>query len=482
MTAKTIVVLIAASAHFCSGEAVIPEADDTCLNSEDGCGADFLQHTAKHRMKTDEMQMSEQSEEESEEESEEFEVQSNQSAPPACCSDSDTPFMISKKETCATLGTKLKDRCTVFRKGACDRLPDEDKIDCGANNANACEKADCCWDAQANTCFTGRIEGYCEKSCVKAGFKKQCSCDPEPWHGKTEPTCRGGKFQIGATSPATRGPYLSHDGGQVVDLWHTNSANQEWELEQTCGNAYYIKAVSPAGRGPYLSHDDKQVVDLWKEAGANQVWKITQASGETKGTYTIEVTSPASRGPYLSHDGGQAVDLYNTLTGNQKWIIPGFSCSTSSTPGKGTCKGPKTYRIVATSSADRGPYLSHDGGHVVDLWNQASANQEWVLEQDCGNGYRIKAVSPASRGPYLSHDDGQVVDLWNQAHADQVWKIGQASGQPNGVYTIEVTTAAKRGPYLSHDKGQVVDLYNTLTGNQYWSIPGFTPSTTTCGR
>jgi len=128
--------------------------------------------------------------------------------------------------------------------------------------------------------------------------------------------------------------------------------------------------------------------------------------------------------------------------------------------------------IEAVSKTKRGPYVSHDRAHTVDLWGKAGANQKWKFVKQGGNVYTIAAVSKTRRGPYISHNGDHTVDLWTQAGANQKWRIVSQGGDE---YTIAAISKTKRGPYLSHDGDKTVDLWKAAGGNQKWRIPGLKP-------
>lgn len=178
---------------------------------------------------------------------------------------------------------------------------------------------------------------HCLCACLGSSFKEQfpdfggfATCCQRRfveliWH----PNFRGhfetsrDTYTIEASVGTVRGPFLSHNGSQTVDLWHTNttSGKQLWSINRLGGGIYHIQAVSHADRGPYLSHDCGATVDLWHTASDNQQWRICHVDGEK---FTIAAASHAARGPYLSHNRIATVDLWMEAGVNQFWTIPGF--------------------------------------------------------------------------------------------------------------------------------------------------------------
>mmetsp|Transcript_51684 Transcript_51684/g.109797 ORF Transcript_51684/g.109797 Transcript_51684/m.109797 type:complete len:462 (-) Transcript_51684:458-1843(-) len=125
---------------------------------------------------------------------------------------------------------------------------------------------------------------------------------------------------------AENGPYLSHNGHQMVDLYREAGGNQKfWICKDDSSGAYFIRTISYARLGPYLSHDGNEHVDLYFEGGGNQLWRIVPVSESSKNKFFIKAANKTSRGPFLSHDGKCSVDLWTEGSGNQIWRIEGFA-------------------------------------------------------------------------------------------------------------------------------------------------------------
>lgn len=128
------------------------------------------------------------------------------------------------------------------------------------------------------------------------------------------------------------------------------------------------------------------------------------------------------------------------------------------------------YFIKAVAHTSRGPYLSHDQRHTVDLWSAGGDNQKWCIKRVSGETgvYTISAVVHTERGPYLSHDRSRTVDLWTIAGINQHWKVKIL---PNvGAYIIKAGALTSSGLYVSHNTYKVVDLWPRPGINQHWKI------------
>jgi hypothetical protein len=195
---------------------------------------------------------------------------------------------------------------------------------------------------------------------------------------------------------------------------------------------------------------------LQADVKADVTKKEDQEGSEFGSEYTIAAVSKTARGPYLSHNGDHGVDLWKEAGVNQKWTIED--------------QGGNEYTIAATAETKRGPYVSHDTTKSVDLWKEAGVNQKWNLVNHGNDEYTIAAIAKTSRGPYLSHDEGHSVDLWTEAGYNQKWSIPGLLPSEIVITTIEAVSATNRGPYVSHNGRETVDLWKEAGVNQKWKL------------